>query len=529
MGIKIINGFDLNSPLPLDSRAVVENATEMNELITKNFVSIGQTCFNKADNKLYVLKANNETLEWSEVGGSIAATALTNEDLDTLKTEGSYYAGGSNTCTNKPTGIDAFGLTIKRVASGYYTQYLTGGNTNTGQVYTRTFTSGAWTSWIKFTQDTQLATKQDKLVSGTNIKTINGNSLLGSGDLTIESESVSPTLFLFNPTTSKNRTTITEQEKINLEKGLYNQIVYNGEYNNQWLFPTKLFYFGGDIGFTSFSDDMTDETDILKELIFNFLEIGKKDSDGNYPITITLASKTSVPGYIPTLSTIVSSLSVLPTTIYSVDDINLIKQQKNNFIKLPIGNTNNYTCELCYVYYDNINYILVDIAGEQLILSNGLSNSPNFLFFKLDETNKKLVGTFFSSLSSEDVKTISLFGNHSILVPKDSTDTNIDLYNHAIKISGSITSGETTTNLKVYTTITSSNNLEIDSITDLNTILGSSYEVMCSGFYGANSVISISKTAEGNPSFGYNNNGGESLISFSKFTNLVIKDTVKTV
>ena len=70
MGIKIINGFDLNSPLPLDSRAVVENTTEMNELITKNFVSIGQTCFNKADNKLYVLKTNNETLEWSEVGGS---------------------------------------------------------------------------------------------------------------------------------------------------------------------------------------------------------------------------------------------------------------------------------------------------------------------------------------------------------------------------------------------------------------------------------------------------------------------------
>lgn len=67
MGIKIINGFDLNSPLPLDSRAVVENATEMNELITKNFVSIGQTCFNKADNKLYVLKDNGETLEWSEV------------------------------------------------------------------------------------------------------------------------------------------------------------------------------------------------------------------------------------------------------------------------------------------------------------------------------------------------------------------------------------------------------------------------------------------------------------------------------
>ena len=35
-----------------------------------------------------------------------------------------------------------------------------------------------------------LSTKQDKLVSGTNIKTINGNSLLGSGDITIEGGNV---------------------------------------------------------------------------------------------------------------------------------------------------------------------------------------------------------------------------------------------------------------------------------------------------------------------------------------------------
>jgi hypothetical protein len=35
----------------------------------------------------------------------------------------------------------------------------------------------------------QLNSKQDTLVSGTNIKTINGNSLLGEGDLTISSES----------------------------------------------------------------------------------------------------------------------------------------------------------------------------------------------------------------------------------------------------------------------------------------------------------------------------------------------------
>ena len=88
MGIKIINGFDLNSPLPLDSRAVVENATEMSELVTKNFVSIGQTCFNKADNKLYVLKDNGEILEWSEVGKSnykpLIFTNMTSSEGDYL-------------------------------------------------------------------------------------------------------------------------------------------------------------------------------------------------------------------------------------------------------------------------------------------------------------------------------------------------------------------------------------------------------------------------------------------------------------
>lgn len=87
----------------------------------------------------------------------IVAKALTNEDLDTLKTEGSYYTDGGNTCTHKPSGIDAFGLTIKRVANRYFTQYLTGGNNSAGQVYTRTFTSGAWTNWVKFTRDTELA------------------------------------------------------------------------------------------------------------------------------------------------------------------------------------------------------------------------------------------------------------------------------------------------------------------------------------------------------------------------------------
>ena len=65
-GIPVINGFDLNSKLPLDSRTVVDTTEEMNALVTNGSVGDGQLCYCKADKKLYVLKDN----AWSEVGGS---------------------------------------------------------------------------------------------------------------------------------------------------------------------------------------------------------------------------------------------------------------------------------------------------------------------------------------------------------------------------------------------------------------------------------------------------------------------------
>lgn len=64
-GIPVINGFDLNSKLPLDSRAVADTKEEMNKLVTDGSVGDGQLCYCKADKKMYVLKDN----VWSEVGG----------------------------------------------------------------------------------------------------------------------------------------------------------------------------------------------------------------------------------------------------------------------------------------------------------------------------------------------------------------------------------------------------------------------------------------------------------------------------
>ncbi len=42
--------------------------------------------------------------------------------------------------------------------------------------------------------DADLSAKQDALVSGTNIKTVNGNTLLGSGDIVVSGGGASPAI-----------------------------------------------------------------------------------------------------------------------------------------------------------------------------------------------------------------------------------------------------------------------------------------------------------------------------------------------
>lgn len=64
-GIPVINGFDLNSKLPLDSRSVADTKENMQKLVTDASVGDGQLCYCKEDKKLYVLKES----VWSEVGG----------------------------------------------------------------------------------------------------------------------------------------------------------------------------------------------------------------------------------------------------------------------------------------------------------------------------------------------------------------------------------------------------------------------------------------------------------------------------
>ncbi len=90
-------------------------------------------------------------------------TQLTNQDLDDYLDEGRwYYAGGGNTTTNKPSGVNAYELYVGRNADGYRYQKLI---TYTGLIWFRYHDSSAWKTWVRWYTD--MNTDQKVLQSAT--------------------------------------------------------------------------------------------------------------------------------------------------------------------------------------------------------------------------------------------------------------------------------------------------------------------------------------------------------------------------
>lgn len=90
-------------------------------------------------------------------------TQLTNQDLDDYLDEGRwYYAGGDNTTTNKPSGVDAYELYVGRNAGGYRYQKLI---TSNGLIWFRYHDSSAWKTWVRWYTD--MNTDQKVLQSAT--------------------------------------------------------------------------------------------------------------------------------------------------------------------------------------------------------------------------------------------------------------------------------------------------------------------------------------------------------------------------
>lgn len=81
---------------------------------------------------------------------ALKVTELTTQNLDDTKTVGLYFAGDTNSVKNKPTGVDAFGLEVKKTAGGYLVQVLTEGNINPMKTWIRQFNASAWSEWAHY-------------------------------------------------------------------------------------------------------------------------------------------------------------------------------------------------------------------------------------------------------------------------------------------------------------------------------------------------------------------------------------------
>lgn len=80
----------------------------------------------------------------------LKATQLTNQNLNNYFSEGFYYAVGGNTVTNKPSGVNNFGLFVTKLGQNVYKQILNYQN----KIYTRNYDNGNWSDWIQvITQD----------------------------------------------------------------------------------------------------------------------------------------------------------------------------------------------------------------------------------------------------------------------------------------------------------------------------------------------------------------------------------------
>lgn len=99
----------------------------------------------------YAASAGNaSSATTAATANALKVTELTTQNLDDTKTVGLYFAGGTNSVKNKPTGVDAFGLEVKKTAGGYLVQVLTEGNINPMKTWIRQFNASAWSAWAHY-------------------------------------------------------------------------------------------------------------------------------------------------------------------------------------------------------------------------------------------------------------------------------------------------------------------------------------------------------------------------------------------
>lgn len=116
---------------------------------SKVSAKVGTGTVGSATKPVYI-NAGTPTAITSIPSTFVSAQQINGVNLDTLRTPGMYWAGGGNTNTNKPAGIDAFGLEVVQSAGGWYTQICYASN-NQEKQFVRYYNAGTsvWGDWVE--------------------------------------------------------------------------------------------------------------------------------------------------------------------------------------------------------------------------------------------------------------------------------------------------------------------------------------------------------------------------------------------
>lgn len=162
--------FDLKG-LNIFTRGIKFKGTDTTYSVFKKHTSSGSGGYNglvpvpsyTATNVRFLREDGTWSIPAAATAAFIIYTQLTDQDLDDYLDEGRwYYAGGGNTTTNKPSGVDAYELYVGRNASGYRYQKLI---TSNGLIWFRYHDSSAWKTWVRWYTD--MNTDQKVLQSAT--------------------------------------------------------------------------------------------------------------------------------------------------------------------------------------------------------------------------------------------------------------------------------------------------------------------------------------------------------------------------
>jgi hypothetical protein len=95
-----------------------------------------------------------------------SANALTNQNLNSYNSVeqcGWYYAADGNSVTNKPSGVDHFGMFVMQTAMSAFSQIL---YDNGNKIWTRSYSNSSWSSWTALVRTTDTIPKATQSADG---------------------------------------------------------------------------------------------------------------------------------------------------------------------------------------------------------------------------------------------------------------------------------------------------------------------------------------------------------------------------